>query len=173
MTYINLCKSQHYQKIKRNMGKKTYRQNIKTPLGNTVTLTATTDGKGNWNYSRQVEVEMVIEPVEHVNVRVFKSYEDFLAREDKTLNGVSAEYAQTFNSLRSFHDSVIKGNKTNVGCWNCTHCRYCLDCVNCTLCKNSERLDSCIKCSNSEDLTFASDMVENTQAISTRNVYVI
>ncbi len=59
--------------------------------------------------------------------KIFKDYAEFLNREDKTVNGVSVEFAVE-------NPDYETDNATNTGCWNClncVNCRYCDDCFNC------------------------------------------
>lgn len=53
-----------------------------------------------------------------MKTEIFKTYRDFLNREDKTLNGVSPEFAKK-------HPDYEKQNETNRGCWNCSDCSDC------------------------------------------------
>jgi hypothetical protein len=53
--------------------------------------------------------------------KIFKSKTEFLNRDDKTINGVSAEFAGENLEFE-------KQNKTNEGCWNCSRCSGCSDC---------------------------------------------
>lgn len=62
-----------------------------------------------------------------MSTEVFKSYKDFLSREDKSVNGVSEEYA-------SSHNDYERDNISNDGCWNCLHCVNCIDCLGCQRC---------------------------------------
>lgn len=69
---------------------------------------------------------------------VFKTYSDFLAREDKKINGVSPEFAEK-------HPDYEKQNETNIGCWNCSGCYDCYDCSRCYDCSGCS---GCSDCSN-------------------------
>ncbi len=60
-----------------------------------------------------------------MNTEIFENYQDFCNRSDKTLNGVSAEFARRNPNFK-------KDNKTNEGCWNCLNCRACLNCSDCS-----------------------------------------
>lgn len=51
---------------------------------------------------------------------IFKSFEEFQQREDKSVNGVSQEFADN-------HTYFEADNETNKGCWNCTLCTLCTD----------------------------------------------
>jgi len=50
--------------------------------------------------------------------KIFESYEQFLLREDKKINGVSKEYINFEND-----------NIHNIGCWDCSGCRDCIGCI--------------------------------------------
>jgi hypothetical protein len=45
-----------------------------------------------------------------MKTQIFKSYDEFLQREDKSVNGVSDEFAQR-------HVNYAEQNETNTGCW--------------------------------------------------------
>ena len=78
----------------------------------------------------------------------FESFDDFLRRDDKTING------------------YLKGKKkpetnqfTNcIGCWNCYNCTNCVDCINCNNCDyceystNCDDCDDCTNCNNGQHL---------------------
>lgn len=53
--------------------------------------------------------------------RIFKSYEEFLERENKKENGVSQEFANINTSWEA-------KDASNEGCWNCSRCSGCFDC---------------------------------------------
>jgi len=67
--------------------------------------------------------------------QIFKSYSDFRNREDKTLNGVSEEFAQK-------NPKWEEQNATNKGCYNCSSCSSCSYCSSCSDCS------SCSSCSS-------------------------
>lgn len=77
--------------------------------------------------------------VKKMTTQVFETYEDFLARKDKNINGVSPDFTGECDD-------------SNVGCWNCTdctnctNCTNCTDCTDCTDCKNCLACDDCIDC---------------------------
>jgi hypothetical protein len=64
---------------------------------------------------------------DRMKTEIFESYEDFVNREDKSVNGVSPEYAGN-------HPDYELMNESNVGCWNCVACTECVDCVRCYAC---------------------------------------
>ncbi len=61
--------------------------------------------------------------------QIFKDYDEFLAREDKSLNGVTAEFA------KENHIDIDKDDG-NVGCWNCVGCVRCVGCVDSKDCED-------------------------------------
>ena len=75
--------------------------------------------------------------------QVFKSYSDFLKRVDKTVNGVSEDFAKK-------NTDYLENNNTNKGCWNCKGCSDCFDCSGCSGCFACVDLEN--KESNLKDL---------------------
>lgn len=77
---------------------------------------------------------------------IFESYEAFLQRSDKTVNGITANVAAVISDWE-------KDNETNQGCFNSTRCKGSVDCLDsycltdCTDCTTSSFLDSCNDCS--------------------------
>lgn len=71
-----------------------------------------------------------------MNTLIFKSWIEFINREDKLLNGVSEDFAAA-------NPNFEKDNESNEGCWNCTRssrssrCTDCTDCSRCTDLKNA------------------------------------
>ena len=61
--------------------------------------------------------------------KIFKSYEDFLNRPDKNVNGVSPEFSEK-------NPDWEEDNATNKGCWNCYSCKSCESCYSCKSCKS-------------------------------------
>ena len=72
--------------------------------------------------------------------QVFKSYSDFLKRVDKTVNGVSEDFAKK-------NTDYLENNNTNKGCWNCKGCSDCFDCKGCFDCKDCSDCKGCSDCS--------------------------
>ena len=76
---------------------------------------------------------------------VFNSYEEFLNRPDKSINGVIASFALA-------HPDYISQNLTNKGCFNlikctnCIDCKWCDGCHNCHYCRYSSYCNDCINC---------------------------
>lgn len=69
-----------------------------------------------------------------MTTQTFETYEEFLEREDKNVNGVSPDFTGVCDD-------------SNVGCWNCTHCTGCIYCDDCAHCKN------CLACTGCKGLT--------------------
>ncbi len=67
-----------------------------------------------------------------MKTEIYKSYEEFLEREDKELNGVSVGFSKN-------NQDYVKQNETNEGCWNCQGCYYCYDCSYCSYCYDCSR----------------------------------
>ena len=62
-----------------------------------------------------------------MKTEIFASYEEFLKREDKTVNGVSSLFAK-------YDPDYEESNNTNEGCWECIGCSYCVNCAFCVFC---------------------------------------
>ncbi len=75
-----------------------------------------------------------------MKTEIFKSYRDFINREDKEVNGVNEEFAAE-------HPEYVKDNETNKGCWNCSDCSGCSDCSRCSRCSDCSRCSGCSDCS--------------------------
>jgi|GEM_PF-2018773 len=94
---------------------------------------------------------------------IFESYNDFLNRQDKSINGVSKEFANA-------NPDYKKHNQTNTGCWNCTSCTNCKDCISCNYCTNCVSCNCCIYCNDcvycnncvrSKWLQYRTDYIDN------------
>ena len=70
-----------------------------------------------------------------MKTEIFKCYEDFKNRDDKTINGVTLEF-----SIR-FPDSLT--DTGNLNCWNCNSCTNCISCTNCYSCTKCVGCDWC------------------------------
>ena len=72
-----------------------------------------------------------------MKTKIYKSYADFLNRADKSINGVSEDFAAE-------HPDFEKDNESNSGCWNCydcqncESCKWCVSCELCEWCENRE-----------------------------------
>ena len=62
-----------------------------------------------------------------MKTQIFENYTDFLSREDKSINGVSREFAES-------HPYFERENESDEGCWNCSGCSGCSDCSDCSRC---------------------------------------
>jgi hypothetical protein len=71
-----------------------------------------------------------------MKTQIFNSYEDFLKREDKFINGVSKEFAEE-------NPDYEEANSTNSYCWNCEYCTYCWDCRDCVSCEYCANCRNC------------------------------
>jgi hypothetical protein len=75
-----------------------------------------------------------------MTTQIFKDLLEFRNREDKSVNGVSLEFAET-------HPEFEKENETNKGCWNCSDCSDCYLCSLCSDCSGCYRCSDCSDCS--------------------------
>ena len=76
--------------------------------------------------------------------QVFDTFNAFMQRKDKKINGVSKDFAE---DNPDFEDQ----NATNEGCWNCqdcTNCTDCINCINCTYCTICGYCTNCMNCPN-------------------------
>ena len=70
-----------------------------------------------------------------MGTKIFKTYSDFLDRENKEINGVNPEFADEYPDFE-------KQNESNKGCWNCRDCSYCRGCRDCSGLKgNKEKIE--------------------------------
>lgn len=67
-----------------------------------------------------------------METKVFKDYDEFSRRKDKSVNGVNQVYATGYPDYE-------QDNRTNQGCWNCRGCTDCIDCYACTNCSECYR----------------------------------
>lgn len=72
---------------------------------------------------------------------IFKNYSEFLAREDKAINGVSQSFLEA-------NPSYDLENSTNKGCWDCSDCSNCSNCRSCSDCSNCRSCSFCSDCSD-------------------------
>lgn len=83
-----------------------------------------------------------------MNTKIYPDYAAFMARADKSENGVSAAFAE-------LHPDFAKENESNNACWNCANCAGCAgcadcaDCAGCARCANSSGCAGCAGCANS------------------------
>lgn len=66
-----------------------------------------------------------------MKTKIYKSYSQFLKRKDKTVNGVSPEFAENYPNYSDM-------NVTNKGCWNCRYCSDCSSCIDCIDCRDKK-----------------------------------
>ena len=78
----------------------------------------------------------------------FPSYEEFLKRKDKSLNGTNKQFQVTDNE------------SSNEGCWNCVECNECIGCINCINCINCCHCTNCIESKNCYDCKRCIDCIE-------------
>ena len=74
-----------------------------------------------------------------MKTQIFKSYADFLKREDKEINGVDSEFANA-------HPNYEKENETNKRCFNCSNCSNCSRCSDCSDCYDCSNCSDCSDC---------------------------
>ena len=74
-----------------------------------------------------------------MSTHVFNSYDDFLKRPYKSVNGVSIDFANK-------HPDYRKYNLTNIGCWNCVGCVRCAECTSCRYCSECTICIECYGC---------------------------
>ena len=88
-----------------------------------------------------------------MKTKIYKTYAEFLQREDLCENGVSESFAAT-------HPNFRQENETNIGCWDCSDCSYCSYCSYCSDCSD------CIRCRNCSDKkgAFAPPIIPNIHA---------
>lgn len=85
-----------------------------------------------------------------MTTQIFENFAAFLARPDKSVNGVSPEFAKK-------HPTYSAQNAYNYGCWNCVGCDHCRNCRNCISCRDchdcnyvayGSELLRCVRCQN-------------------------
>lgn len=88
--------------------------------------------------------------------KIFKSYSDFLAREDSAINGVSETFAAE-------NPNWEKDNESNEACWNCSRCSDCWGCSGCWGCSDCSRCSGLKGASPvaNEDAGFKVPVIEN------------
>ncbi len=97
---------------------------------------------------------------QNMKTKIYKSYADFLMRENKEENGVSVDFAAE-------HPDFEEDNKTNIDCWNCYDCKNCescnlciscISCISCYWCKNCELCEHCYSCESSYNCSFCKSL---------------
>ena len=81
-----------------------------------------------------------------MQTKVYPDYATFLAREDKTLNGVTAQFADD--------NPCWEEERNSKGCWNCSGC---FDCSGCSRCSGCFDCSGCSRCSDCFDCSRCSD----------------
>jgi hypothetical protein len=71
--------------------------------------------------------------------QIFEDFTAFLAREDKSINGVTAGFGKE-------HGIDLEKDDGNMGCWNCVDCFYCVDCMRCKACVHCKHCSHCKHC---------------------------
>lgn len=84
-----------------------------------------------------------------MNTVIFESYDEFCARSDKAVNGVSPDFALK-------NPDYKEQNKSNLGCWNCEKCKNCVECISCL---NCHECNNCSKCRNCSKCFVCSDCI--------------
>ena len=77
---------------------------------------------------------------------IYKSREEFDAREDRSLNGVSEQFAKANRDYEA-------QNENNSGCYDCSGCSDCSRCYRCSYCSDCSRCSGCSRCSRCSGLT--------------------
>jgi hypothetical protein len=83
---------------------------------------------------------------------IFNSYNEFLKRPDKLINGVSQDFANENPKYEAM-------NETNKACWNCSSCydcSYCSSCYDCSSCSSCYDCSYCSSCSSCYDCSYCS-----------------
>ncbi len=94
---------------------------------------------------------------QNMKTKIYKSYADFLMRENKEENGVSVDFAAE-------HPDFEEDNKTNIDCWNCYDCKncescnLCISCISCYWCKNCDLCEHCYSCESSYSCNFCKSL---------------
>lgn len=71
--------------------------------------------------------------------QIFNTYEDFINRIDKEINGVNPFFA-------SKNKKWFEKNTTNTGCWCCIDCSCCNNCSSCIGCNGCNGLANSYMC---------------------------
>ena len=71
-----------------------------------------------------------------MKTEIFATYKKFLARKDKTTNGVSPSFAAA-------HPEWETDNEPNSGCYNCSRGSECSECYGCSDCYGCSECSEC------------------------------
>ena len=74
-----------------------------------------------------------------MNTQIFENHKAFTERENKSVNGVSPEFAA--------ENPEWDIESENKGCWNCSHCSRCYGCYGCYGCSHCSHCSDCSHCS--------------------------
>ena len=96
---------------------------------------------------------------------IFNSYEEFLNRPNKSINGVIASFALE-------HPDYISQNSTNKGCFNLTNCTNCVDCKWCCGSHNCHYCRYCCHCNDCNDCIKCSFCYNCNNCINRDNYYL-
>lgn len=100
-------------------------------------------------------------------IEIFKDYQAFLERPDKSVNGISPEVAEVYPEFLENSFSLLEFGM-NEGCWNCVYCKGCKNCVECNHCTACENCSycyyvshsfGCVHCMHSDALINCADCV--------------
>lgn len=97
-------------------------------------------------------------------IEIFKDYQAFLERPDKSVNGVSPEFVERYPDVLLF-DFSLSGSSINEGCWNCLYCKRCKNCIECDYCTKCNNCSYCSDVHNSSDCLYCmrSDVLTNCE----------
>jgi len=82
-------------------------------------------------------------------LQVYKDKKDFDNRQDKTVNGVTAEHLIDIDkTIEEVEASMVdcEGCFNCYDCTGCINCKYCKQCTKCTGCYMCEKCDYCEQC---------------------------
>lgn len=86
-----------------------------------------------------------------MSTKIFKNFAHFVSREDKSVNGVSPEFAAKYPNWEA-------ENRTNDSCWNCHRCAHCSICTGCKYCNNCTECVDSYNCKDCYDVNFSKHM---------------
>ena len=89
------------------------------------------------------EVKTLEVKTPEVKTKIFNSFKEFLSRSNKSINGVTANFAEN-------NANYIEINQSNMGCWDCINCINCIGCNDCQNCQNCQNCHNCHNCLISE-----------------------
>jgi len=79
---------------------------------------------------------------------IFKDYNAFLKRTDKSVNGVTDGFIENMKRTNPNYD-YQQDNQTNIGCFCCYNCEKCKECNfsrHCMDCEKSYCINHCVNC---------------------------